>query len=73
MKRDTKPFEITALREPIRPNASAQEEERTLPIESMHLYTEQIMNRASATTQRVNAILAQKERPYFVRHWGINE
>ncbi len=61
MKTNTETFNTTAQTEPNHQNRLSLEEERNAPIE------------APAATQVIREIVAEEEKRYYVRHWGINE
>jgi hypothetical protein len=52
--------------------ALADEEENRVPVES-NLSPERMMEGASATTELLSQMLAQREGLHQLRDWGINE
>ncbi len=43
------------------------------PVEPSDLFQEEIVNRASATTQVLAQILKEDDDTHYAYHWGINE
>jgi hypothetical protein len=53
--------------------AQVDQAQHEIPVELLSLSAQEIMDRASATTQVLNEMLEREDRARDLRHWGINE
>jgi hypothetical protein len=64
---------ITELKFQTGPPLQTDQAQGALPVELLSLSIEEVMVRASTTTQVLKKILVQDNRTRYSRHWGINE